>query len=317
MSRILLSFTALLLTLLMNSHVQAEKLILASASYGKNIIAITTTEGEVLWSYKTKGPKRGHTGHHDLELLPNGNILFHDDWHTIKEITLENEVVWEYNSATMNGNKGKRVDVHAFQRLKNGHTMIVESGVGRIIEVDKHGKIHHEIKMKRDGRQNTRQAHKLANGNYLTCSENPGVVTEYDKDGKIVWEYMIKTRVYGATRLKNGNTLIASGSGNSIVEVNPKGKVVWEIKKQVPNTNIKLHWTTCVTELANGNYVIGNCHAGKDNPQIFEITKDKKIVWQLNRYDIFGNGLACSQVLNEKQSELVRKLLPVQKLGKR
>ena len=33
------------------------------------------------------------------------------------------------------GNKGKRVDVHAFRRLPNGLTMIAESGVGRIIEV--------------------------------------------------------------------------------------------------------------------------------------------------------------------------------------
>jgi hypothetical protein len=61
--------------------------------------------------------------------------LFHEDWTVTKEITLDKKVVWSYDSATMNGNKGKRVDVHAFQRLPNGLTMIAESGVGRIIEV--------------------------------------------------------------------------------------------------------------------------------------------------------------------------------------
>jgi outer membrane protein assembly factor BamB len=309
-----LLIAALLISFLSADTARGETLILASASYGKNIIAICDTKGKVIWSYKTLGGKGGHAGHHDVELLENGNILFHDSWTKTKEITLDGKVVWEYDSATANGNKGKRVDVHAFQRLANGNTMIVESNVGRIIEVDKDGKIQKEIQMKQsDRRHNTRQAHKLANGHYLTCSESPGVVTEYDADGKIIWEYMTKTRVYGATRLRSGNTLIATGSGNSIVEVTPKGEVVWEIKKTVPGTEIILKWTTCVTEMPNGNYVIGNCHAGDKNPQIFEITKDKKIVWKINRFDIFGNGLACSQVLNDKQSALVRKLISKKK----
>lgn len=309
MKRLSLIAIALLLHLFSLSTAQAEQLILASASYGKNVIAICDLDGKVIWQHKTAGPQRGHTGHHDLHLLDNGNILFHDTWTKTQEITLDGKVVWSYDSTVANGNKGKRVDVHAFQRLANGNTMIVESGVGRIIEVDKDGKIQIEVKMKRDGRQNTRLARKLDNGHYLTCSENPGVVTEYDKAGKIVWEYMTKTRVYGATRLKNGNTLIGTGSGNSIIEVTPEGKVVWEIAKNVPGTDISLSWTTFVSESPNGNYVIGNCHAGDKNPQIFEITKDKKIVWQLNRFDVFGNGLACSQVLNAKQSAMVRKLL--------
>lgn len=309
MIRFPLVAVALLLQLGMLSTTHAEQLILASASYGKNIIVICDLNGKVLWQHKTAGPQRGHTGHHDIHMLENGNILFHDTWTKTQEITLDGKVVWSYDSATANGNKGKRVDVHAFQRLANGNTMIVESGVGRIIEVDKDGKIQVEVKMKHDGRQNTRLARKLDNGNYLTCSENPGVVTEYDKDGKIVWEYMTKTRVYGATRLKNGNTLIGTGSGNSIIEVTPKGKVVWEIAKKVPGTDISLHWTTFVSEAPNGNYIIGNCHAGENNPQIFEITKDKKIAWQLNRFDVFGNGLACSQVLTKEQSSMVKKRL--------
>ena len=246
-------------------------------------------------------------------MLKNGHILFHENWTSLIEMTLDKKVVWTYDCARMNGNEGKRVNIHAFTRLPNGRTMIAESGVGRIIEVDKQGKLHSEVKLGEEGRKNTRQAHKLANGNYLACAERPGVVTEYNTKSEIVWEYNTDTRVYGAIRLRSGNTLIATGSGNSIIEVTPKGKVVWEIKKKVPGTAINLSWTTCVTELPNGNFVIGNCHARENNPQIFEITKDKKIVWEINRYDIFGNGLACSQVLNEKQSALVRKLIAKQK----
>jgi len=288
---------------------KAERLVLISASYGKNVVAITDRDGEVLWSHKTAGPARGHAGHHDVHLLSNGNILYHDSWTKLTEMTLAKEVIWTYDSATMNGNKGKRVDVHAFARLKNGNTSIVESGVGRIIEVDKKGNIVHEIPMKRDGRQNTRWVRFTPEGNYLVTSENPGIVTEYNRKGEIVWEYLISTRCYGAIRLKNGNTLIASGSGHSVVEVSPDKKVVWEIKDKVPGTDISLGWMTALQELKNGNFVVGNCHAGETNPQIFEIRRDKKVVWEFDEWELVGNGLACWQILNDKQSKRLRKQL--------
>ena len=288
---------------------QAERLVLVGASYGKNILAITDTKGEVIWSHKTAGPQRGHTGHHDVHLLPNGNILFHDTWTTLKEITLDKKVIWSYDSANMNGNKGKRVDVHAFARLENGNTMIVESRVGRVIEVDKKGKLVHQFPLKPGGTTSTRWARHTPTGTLLVCSEQPGVVTEYDRTGKVVWDYLIKTRVYGAIRLKNGNTLIASGGGKSVVEVSPDKKVVWEIKGKVPSTEINLGWMTCLQELKNGNRIIGNCHAGDKNPQIFEITHDKKVVWEFDEWDLVGNGLACWQVLDDQQSALVRKKL--------
>jgi hypothetical protein len=62
----------------------------------------------------------------------------------------------------MNGNQGKRVEVHAFQRLPKGLTMIAESGIGRIIEVDSDGRLHAEVKLKPGGTQHTRMARKLA-----------------------------------------------------------------------------------------------------------------------------------------------------------
>lgn len=286
-----------------------DRLVLVGASYGKNVLAICEADGTVLWKHGTAGPAKGHTGHHDVHLLPNGNILFHDTWTKTQEITLGKEVVWEYESAKMNGNEGKRVDVHAFERFPDGSTMIAESGVGRFLHVDKDGKLLKAVPMGEGGRNKTRLVRMLDNGHYLACAENPGVVSEYDETGKIVWEHMTKTRVYGAIRLKNGNTLIATGSGNSVIEVTPENKVVWEISKKVPGTEIDLKWTTCLQELPNGNLIIGNCHAGEGNPQIFEITRDKKVVWEFDEWELVGNGLACWQVLDAEHSAMVRKKL--------
>jgi outer membrane protein assembly factor BamB len=286
-----------------------DRLVLVGASYGKNLLAICNAHGDVLWRYETAGPQTGHAGHHDLQLLANGNILFHDSWSTTQEITLGKEIVWKYDSSSMNGNAGKAVDVHAFARLDNGDTVIVESGVGRIIHVDQQGQLVKAVPLGEDGRKHTRLMRRLDNGHYLVCAENPGVVTEYDADGHVVWEYNVGTRVFGAIRLRNGNTLICSGNGNSVLEVTPEKKIVWDITKSVPGTGITLGWMTDLQELPNGNFAIGNCHAGEGQPQIFEITRDRQVVWQFNEWDLVGNGLACWQILNADQSAMLRKQL--------
>lgn len=309
MKPFLFSIFALSSLCLATSMAAEDSLVLVSASYGKNVVAICDAKGEVLWRHDTAGPEKGHAGHHDVQLLPNGNILFHDSWTKIQEITLGKEVVWEYDSAKMNGNLGKRVDVHAFARLENRETVIVESGVGRIIHVDKDGKLVKEVPLGEGGRKSTRLMRILDNGHYLACAENPGVVTEYDENGKVIWEYEIGTRVYGAIRLKNGNTLIGSGSGNSVIEVTPAKEVVWDVTKTVPGTEISLAWMATVQELPNGNLALGNCHAGEGNPQIFEITKDKKVVWEFDEWDLVGNGLASWQILDADQSAMMKKKL--------
>jgi len=309
MKRLIGSLVALSIASAAALQAAEDRLVLVSASYGKNVIAICESDGKVLWKHKTEGPQKGHAGHHDVHLLKNGNILFHDSWTKTKELTLDHRVVWEYDSAKQGGNEGKRVDVHAFARLDNGETVIVESGVGRIIHVNRKGKIVKKVPLGEGGRKKTRLMRILDNGNYLACAERPGVVTEYGAAGEIVWEYEIGTRVYGAIRLKNGNTLICSGSGASVVEVTPDKKVVWEVAKKVPGTEIELGWMTTLQELPNGNRVVGNCHAGDDDPQIFEITRDKNVVWEFDEWELVGNGLACWQILDAQQSKRVRGMI--------
>ncbi|QEG23718.1 family 16 glycoside hydrolase [Mariniblastus fucicola] len=278
---------------------KAKPLLLVSASYGKNMIAICELDGTVVWKHETAGPTEGHAGHHEIQMLPNGNILYHDDWDVVKEMKLDGTEVWKYASS----------NVHAFTRLADGNTMIAESGRQRIIVVDAEGSIVNSTPLGDQGRGHTRQAEVLSNGNYLVCAEQPGVVTEYDVEGNIVWEYEIGTRVYGAIRLRNGNTLICSGSGNSVVEVSPEKKVVWEIKGTVPETNIDLKWTACVKELPDGQIVIDNCHAGPDNPQLIKLDANRKVVWNFNQFDLVGNGMACFDYINGEQAAKVREII--------
>ena len=276
----------------------------------KGIIAIIGYDGKVQWQHKARSV-------HDLQMLENGNILFQTNQTTVVEVDPKtNKKVFEYNSAVMNGNKGRKVEVHAFQRVENGLTMIAESGPGRIIEVDKSGKIVKSIKLKLNNphpHRDTRQVEKLHNGNYLVTHEGDSTIREYDPNGKVIWEYEVplfdKERkgghgpdawgnfAFASIRLPNGNTLIATGNGHSVIEVTPGKEIVWHLK-QNDLKGITLAWVTTLELLPNGNYMIGNCHAGPNNPQIIEVTKNKEVVWQFKDFKNFGNGLSNFQVID-------------------
>lgn len=286
------------------------KVLAADRSTGR--MAIVNPKGEVEWEMANKHDV------HDLHMLDNGHILTHTSHTTVVEIDPKTkEVVWKYEAKPKEGYKG-RVEVHAFQRLDDGNTMVAESGNSRIVEVDKDGKIVKEIPLKvgkSDAHRDTRMVRKLKTGHYLVCHEGEGAVKEYDGDGKVVWEYKLDlgdrkaspghgpeghgTAVYGAVRLGNGNTLIAGGNNNRVLEVDPKGKVVWQVD-QKDLEGITLAWVTTLQVLPNGNVIIGNCHATDKNPQLIEVTREKKVVWTFKDFKTFGDNLASAQVLGVK-----------------
>jgi hypothetical protein len=62
---------------------------------------------------------------------------------------------------------------------------------------------------------------------------------------------------------------------------------------------ITLAWVTTLEVLPGGTYVIGNCHAGAGNPLLVEIEPtSKKVVWQLDQYQAWGNGVSNTQLLD-------------------
>jgi outer membrane protein assembly factor BamB len=298
-----------------DSDVPATRRVLA-VDYAKARVALLDSAGQILWQRKTAGT-------HDLHLLPSGNVLMGDGWTKVVEVQpgvdgKEEKVVWQYDAAKQNRTDGKRVEVHAFQRLADGNTMIAESGPARIVEVDPNGKMVKEVKLKTDHpstHSDTRLARKLDTGHYLVCQEADGTLREYDAAGKVVWEYEVplfdKKRagghgpeawgnsLFGALRLPNGNTLIAAGNGHAVLEVTPAKEIVWHLK-QDDLPGITLAWVTTLQVRPNGNVILGNCHAGDKNPQIVEVTRDKKVVWQFKDFKTFGNDVSNSVVLDAK-----------------
>lgn len=303
-SRVALAVTAIMTV---TSFAAAQHRVLVQ---GNGKLAIVDAKGQLEWEMPWGGI-------HDVHVLANGNIMVQQGASKVAEIDPKaKKTVWLYDSGAMNGNKGKPVEVHAFQPLDDGNILIAESGIGRIIEIDRKGAIQHEIKLKVKNpspHRDTRLVRKLASGNYLVCHEGDGAVREYDAKGTVVWEYDVPlfdqtprgghgpeawgNQAFAALRLKNGNTLISTGNGHSVIEVTPEKKIVWQIRqKDLPN--IVFAWVTTIEVLPNGNYVIGNCHAGKGQPLLVEIEPaTKRVVWTFDQFDRWGNSVSNTKIL--------------------
>lgn len=295
---------------------------IAAAEFGHRVIlqgngklAVLSADGSTEW-------EREWGGIHDLHVLDNGNVMVQRGPSEVVEIDKETkEVVWSYDAATENGNEGKNVEVHAFQPLPGGRVMIAETTTQRILEIDRQGKIIKQISMKVEHphpHTDTRLARRLPSGNYLVAHEGDGMVREYDGEtGDVVWEYTVPmfgkvarpghgpdafgNKAFSALRLSNGNTLISTGNGHSVIEVSPEKEILWKLtQNELPG--ITLAWVTTLEILPNGNYVIGNCHAGPDNPLLIEIEPEtKQVVWTLDRFDDFGNSVSNSQILDASE----------------
>lgn len=51
--------------------------------------------------------------------------------------------------------------------------------------------------------------------------------------------------------------------------------------------------------LPNGHYIIGNCHAGAENPQLIELDpKTKRVVWTFRDFASFGNDVSNTLILD-------------------
>ncbi len=248
--------------------------------------------GGIEWQYDCKNPQ-------DCWRLPNGNTLF-CFVNGALELKPDKSVVWEYKAPA-------KTEVHACQPLPDGKVMLVECGTSRIIEVDRAGKIVKEIKLTTKPEvklhNQFRGTRKLANGHYLVCFKGENRVVELDGDGRELRSIAVAGDPHGALALPGGNILITCGDGHKVVEVDPADKVVWELNENdLPGNPLRL--MAGAQRLPNGNTILcvylGHGHIG-EQPQVIEVTPDKKVVWhfadhahfktinQIQRLDVPGD----------------------------
>lgn len=245
---------------------------------GPNFTGIIGEGGKQVWDSGRPGARDGY-------VLENGNVLI--AWGDVaREFTRDKNVVFEYKKSADSGELG------TIERLENGRTLITELGPKpRLMEVEKNGKVAVSVPLQPEtdnAHMQTRMARKLPNGNYLVPHLLAFKVKEYTPEGKIVREFKTDLDELGgrkaenwpftAIRLADGHTLVNLTHGNKTVELNDKGDVVWKISND--DFSEKPFADPCGAQrLPNGNTVIAS-YAATGPIKIFEVTPDKKLVWQ-------------------------------------
>ena len=279
----------------------------------QNRIAIIETDGRIRWERRI-GPA------HDLQWLSGenggGHVLMQDSWtHLLEVDPATGTVVWEYDARDAVPGYDGRLEVHAFQRLADGATLIALSGPKQLVEVAADGRVLARIDLQVDKphpHHDTRLVRKTPAGTYLVAHESDGVIREYDSDGRVVWDYAVPlfdharasghgldawgNQAFGVARLPSGNTLISTGNGHGVIEVTPDREIVWQLT-QDDLPGVRLAWTTSVQPLDDGDLLLTNCHAGPEQPQVLRISRGKQIRWAFRDFDRFGNATTNAAVV--------------------
>lgn len=100
-----------------------------------------------------------------------------------------------------------------------GYTLLVLLDMGRILELDAHGKVRWQL----DGFEFPLDAQMLPNDRILAAEYEGGKVTERDLKGAVVWKRDLDGPLV-AQRLPNGHTFMANQ--DQLIEVDRDGKVV-------------------------------------------------------------------------------------------
>jgi len=272
---------------------KADQAGLKPATFGRQVSA-----SGVRHSFLLTGPKTVLVGEdstilwetgessRDGYVLPSGNLLVAHAT-SAREYTRDGKVVWEYRLAPENG------ELETAVRLDAERTLVVELGPKpRVLEVGPKGEILAETPLQpetENTHMQTRMVRKLPNGNYLAPHLLAFAVKEYTPAGKVV--RVIRTDLgelggraaenwpFTAIALANGNILVNLTHGNKTVEFDPEGKVAWQVDN---TTHPGLFADPCGAQrLPNGNTIV--CSYGQrdaSKPRIFEVTPDKKVVWE-------------------------------------
>jgi len=247
------------------------------ADYVGNKVAIVAADGKVEWEFPAVTPQ-------DCWLLANGNVLFCEIG-GVKEVSPKREIVWRYDAPA-------GAQCHSCQPLPGGRVLVAECALGRIVEVGRDGKIAKEIKVpsaaKNLGHQ-FRGTRKTVDGHYWVCLMDEQKVVELAPDGGVLREIPVPGFPHEAIRLPNGNLLITLGMAKRVIELDPQLKIVWEIgENELPGNPLRL--PAACQRLPNGNTLIGNWLGGGflgQQPQIFEVTRDKRVVWEFTDHAHF------------------------------
>jgi hypothetical protein len=244
--------------------------------------------GKVVWEYSI--PQFTATGSiqefDDVTMLSNGNIVF-ACMSGAGIITPEKNLIWQFICPP-------GTETHSCQPIGRDSVLMVLNGpVGKVLIFNTAtNKLLKEIVIP------TTSTNPHGQFRHVRWTKNKTImvglfaekkVVEFDLEGSEVWSVSNTPSAWSVIRLRDGNTLISGDGQGYTREVNMKGETLWEFTRA--DAPFTIGNTQTANRLANGNTVICNWIAGNNKTeewagtvQVFEVTRDKKIVWSLSAW---------------------------------
>lgn len=233
----------------------------------------------------------------DSWLLPNGHILGSNNGGVREIDPATGAVTWEYKA-------GPGVECHSCQPLPDGKVLICECGSKRLFEINRDLTVAWEIKLEstQPAHKQFRLARKTEAGTYLVAYGSDAIVRELDATGKVLQSFTVPPAknpgVNGGFRLANGNTLVTAGYGAAVYEFDRDAKIVWSLTQADVPADFNLHYIGTAQRLANGNTVLSNFQG---LPDLFEVTPEKKVVWQY--HDAKIGPVSAATVIDDARNQ--------------
>ncbi len=244
--------------------------------------------GKLVWEYSIPLHPTPTTNQEfdDITMLPNRNIVF-ARMSGAGIVTPDKKLIWEYVCVP-------GTETHSCSPIgKDSVLMVLNANPAKVLIINtKTNQILKEIIIPTSA-TNThgqfRHVRLSPNRTILVGLMKEGKVNEYDLNGNLLWSVDAKSP-WSAIKLLNGNVLISGDASGYTREVDFSGKTVWQLTQtDVP---FKLYNSQTANRLKNGNTIICNWIGGNRNQvdwpgsvQVFEITKEKKLVWILSSWD--------------------------------
>jgi hypothetical protein len=257
--------------------------------YGEGLMEVNE-ENEIVWHYQDPDVELVH----DVWKRENGNVLFSHRY-GVREVNEAKETVWDF---AVPREMGKQ-EINACQPLDGGKVMILDCGNQKILEVDRSYQVTLSIDLP-DGGKNSHtrymQARKTPQGTYLISYREKAKILELNSSGETIWQYQLEKtdRPFTVIRLENGNTLVPCITSNRMIEISPAGEITWEMNNN-DELGFPIWYPVGAHVLKNGNIVVINSdyhhrEGTKNEVQAFEITREKEVIWTLEKSDLERGG---------------------------
>jgi hypothetical protein len=233
------------------------------ASYSNNAAYILDNNGNIERTFKVPGACQ------DAWMLPNGHVLLAGG-DSVKEVYADGSIVWAYKSPCGG-------EIHNCQPLPGGLTLIGENCSGKLLHIDTHGTVVRSLQTTFTGTNHGRfrMVRKTVDSTYLIVALDDGSGYEIDTTGTKL--RTISGARHSLIRLGSGNLMYGGYYNGPFAEINKSNQVVWQLTAaDIPD--IGFNYAAAMHILPNGNMVIA---AYTSTCKLFEITRDKKIVWKL------------------------------------